>query len=144
MSGLVSLIRKLLLRTKTPYVTVVALFSFAVSIALAGCSQEVADPNLFKNTSLQLVDWHISGLWVINCPVAWLRVKNYNTRPIKDIVVQYKTYTIDGVPLNEGTCPLLEYTLQPGEMHNFIETYLGVVDLASEKLSVKLLSVSPG
>lgn len=110
---------------------------------LAGCGNEVADPNLVKNTYLELVDWHVSGLWVINCPVAWVRVTNYNTRPITDITFQYDTYASDGRPLNQGTYPL-EGVVEPGQTKNFIELYLGLVDLESEKLSVKLISVSPG
>jgi hypothetical protein len=115
----------------------------AVSASLGGCANEVTDPVLFKNTYVELVDWHISGLWIVNSPVAWVRVKNYNTRPIKDIVIQYKTYTSDGKPLNEGTYPI-EYEVHAGEVKNFAELYLGLVDLETEKLSIKLLSVSPG
>jgi hypothetical protein len=88
-----------------------------------------------------LVDWHISGLWIINCPVAWVRIKNYNAVPIKNILLQYNTYDEDGRPLDEGTCPI-EDVMAPGEVRNFIEIYLGLVDIHSEKLSVKLLSVS--
>ena len=91
------------------------------------------------------MDWHISGFWVINCPVAWLRVTNYNTVPIKDVTVEYTTYDAEGHKLDHGTY-LIDYTTDhpvgPHDSKNFIELYLGLVDLYSSRLSVKLLSVS--
>lgn len=86
-----------------------------------------------------LMDWHISGLWVINCPVAWFRVDNYNPYPIHEITLEYKTYTTDGKFLNEGTYEI-EGTVGPNSSKNFIELYLGLVALESERLSVRLLS----
>jgi hypothetical protein len=126
------------------YLAIFALLFLVISTALAGCSSEVGDPNLVKNTYLELVDWHISGFWIINCPVAWVRIKNCNAKPITEITLQYNTYTIDGRPLNEGTFPIENSTLRPGELHNFAELYLGLVDLESEKLTVRIVSVSPG
>lgn len=112
-------------------------------VLLGGCgSGEQGDPELTRRTTCQLVDWHISGLMIINAPVAWLRVTNYNSVPIKDVTVQYNTYDTEGHPLSEGTYTI-EGVVQPGTMKNFIELYLGIVDLHSERLTVKLLSVSP-
>ncbi len=102
---------------------------------------ETGDNDLTKNTYAQLVDWHVTGFWVINCPVAWIRITNYNHVPIKDIQLQYCTYDYYGQKLNEGHYTI-EYTVPPHSVKNFAELYLGLVDLHSEKLSVKLESVS--
>lgn len=104
---------------------------------------ESIDPErstLTANTRLELVDWHISGLWVINSPVAWLRVSNYNNVPIHDITLEYQSFTAEGRPLDKGTFTI-EGTVPPGQTKNFIELYLGLVDLYTERLSVRLLSV---
>src|SRR5580704_17231876 len=71
--------------------------------SLSACSVEPGDPDLLRNVYTELVDWHISGFAVINCPVAWVRVQNLNAIPIKNITLQYATYDIDGHLLNEGT-----------------------------------------
>ena len=110
---------------------------------LQGCGTPSGDAELTRNTALELVDWHITGLWVINCPVAWVRVTNYNAVAIKDVTFQYNTYNVEGRPLDQGTFTI-EGEVPPGTTKNFIELYLGLVDLHSEKLSIKLLSVSPG
>jgi len=107
----------------------------------SSCSTEVGDKGLTERTYVELVDWHISGLWVINCPVAWVRVKNYNSVPITNIKFQYNTYDGEGNPLDQDTY-ILEESVPPGGVRNFIELYLGLVSLHSEKLSIKLLSVS--
>lgn len=112
-------------------------------VLLHGCGVPAGDPQLTRNTALELVDWHITGLWVINCPVAWVRVTNYNAVPIKDVTFQYNTYNVDGRPLDQGTFTI-EGEVPAGVTKNFIELYLGLVDLHSDKLSIKLLSVSPG
>lgn len=95
---------------------------------------------LCKNTRVELIDWHIAGLWIINSPVAWFRVTNSNQIPIHDVCVEYRTYALDGRELEHG-----EYTMEgeiaPGTSKNFIEQYIGLVDLYTEKLSVKLKSV---
>jgi LEA14-like dessication related protein len=88
-----------------------------------------------------LVDWHVSGFWVINCPVAWIRVTNYNNVPIKEIELKYFTYNYDGQKLDEGKYTI-EGTVGPHSVKNFIEQYVGLVDLHSEKFSVQLESVS--
>ena len=92
------------------------------------------------NTQLSLVDWHISGLWVINSPVAWLKVTNYNSVPIHDIELEYQTFDNTGKPLDKGTFTL-EGTVAPHTTKNFIEQYLGLVDLYTEQLKVRLVSV---
>jgi len=91
-----------------------------------------------------LVDWHISGLGIINSPVAWVRITNYNTVPIEDIVLSYATYDYDGKQLNEGTCPIIDGKVPAGQAKDFIELYLGLVDINSEQLSVQLQSVKRG
>lgn len=108
--------------------------------ALLSCAVESGDQELTKNVYAELVDWHVSGLWVINCPVAWLRIANYNSVPVRNLTVQYNTYDIDGVPLDQGTYTI-EDKIAPKSVRNFIELYLGLVSLHSEKLSVKLVSV---
>lgn len=108
---------------------------------LAGC--QPFDPQaelLTRNTQIELVDWHVSGLWVINCPVAWIRVNNYNSVPIHDITFEYETFDQNGKHLDKGTFTI-EGTVPAGTTKNFIELYLGLVDLYSERLTVKLLSV---
>jgi hypothetical protein len=111
------------------------------SVMLNGCATESADAALTQNVIFELVDWHISGFWVINCPVAWVRIKNFNKVPIKNITFEYDTFDVDGKFLDKGTCTL-EGEVEPGVVKNFIEQYLGLVSLPSDKLSVKLLSVS--
>jgi nucleotide-binding universal stress UspA family protein len=101
---------------------------------------ETSEQVLTANTSIALMDWHISGLWVINCPVAWVRVTNYNSVPIKNINFEYRSYTADGKPLDTGTFEI-DGTVPPHTAKNFIELYLGLVALETERLSVKLLSV---
>ena len=93
-------------------------------------------------TRVDLMDWHIAGLWVINCPVAWVKVANYNDVPIKDITFQYNSYDINGRQLDQGTFTI-EGTVPAHSTKHFSERYLGLVDLYSERLSIKLLSVSP-
>ena len=111
--------------------------------SLTGCGgPHTASNQLTQFTRVDLMDWHVSGLWVINCPVAWVRVTNYNNVPIKEITLQYNTYTADGRPLDQGTFTI-EGTVPPLQSKNFIELYLGLVDLYSERLTVKLLSVHP-
>jgi hypothetical protein len=124
--------------------TGIALFLalFISSTFLQGCAPALTgDATLTSRTRMELVDWHISGLWIINCPVAWIRIANYNQVPIHDIVLQYNTFDYEGKPLDEGTYTI-EESVAPGTMRNFIELYLGLVNLHSDKLSVKLLSVS--
>lgn len=107
---------------------------------LAGCGAGPGDEALTKNCYMELVDWHVAGLWVINSPVAWVRVANYNHVPVKDITFEYTTYDYENKELNRDTYTI-EGSVAPGSVKNFIELYLGVVDLNSQKLSVKLVSV---
>jgi hypothetical protein len=125
---------------------VFAMTIFAM-VFLSGCDTLAGgDAQLTSQTYFELVDWHISGFWVVNCPVAWVRIKNYNAVPIKEITFQYNTYDYDGTPLDQGTYTLdgPDGTVPANSVHNFIEQYLGMVNLHSEKLSVKLLSVKLG
>lgn len=108
---------------------------------LAGCGEGAgSDAQLTSQTYFELVDWHISGFWVINCPVAWVRIKNFNNVPIKDITFQYNTYDYDGTPLDQGTYTI-EGTVPALSVKNFPELYVGLVNLHSDKLSTRLLSV---
>ncbi len=74
--------------------------------------------------------------------MVWVRVANYNNVPIKDIEFSYITYDYYGQKLNEGKYTI-EGEVAPHAIKNFIELYTGLVDLHSEKLSIKLESVSP-
>ena len=117
------------------------LFSGVLALTLGAC--DPVDPDrelLMSHTTLELVDWHVSGLWVINSPVAWIRVVNYNTVPIHDITLEYQTFTAEGKPLDKGTFTI-EGTVPPGTTKNFVELYLGLVDLYSDRLTCKLISV---
>ena len=118
------------------------LFIFIVSTTLTSCSGPPChgDPNLRRNVYLELVDWHIVGLWVINCPVCWIRVSNYNNVPVKNICFQYKTYGYQGELLTTGTYKI-EDEVNVGQAKNFIEQYIGLVDLESDMLSLELISV---
>ncbi len=114
----------------------------STSVVTTSCSMvPKGDPTLTANTYLELVDWHISGLWVINCPVAWVRVANRNPVPIKDVTFKYITYDFEGKVLDEGEFTI-EGVVPPYSMKNFIELYLGLVKLESDKLSVQLLGVN--
>ncbi len=115
----------------------------AACAVAAGCGLPEGDAQLAANTRVQLVDWHVAGFWVINCPVAWIRVTNYNPVPIKDIVVRYSTYDGAGHPLDQGDYTI-DGSVAPGQTKNFIELYLGLVSLYSDRLSVSLRSVSRG
>jgi hypothetical protein len=115
--------------------------SIALCLVLSGCALPAGDPELTRNTLLELVDWHITGLWVINCPVAWVRITNNNDVPIKDIVLKYYVYDYEGTLKNEGDFTI-EGSVPPHVTKNFIELYLGVTDLHSDRLQVKLYSVS--
>ena len=109
-------------------------------VLLCRCGPVEGDPALTANTRVQLMDWHISGFWVINCPVAWVRVINYNPVPIKNVLIRYQTYDADGVPLDVDNF-VIDGTVGPGETRNFIELYFGLVSLYTERLSIKLISV---
>lgn len=124
---------------------VAVLLVLAGAFSMSGCGpSRGGDPQLLQNTRMDLMDWHITGFWVINCPVAWVKVTNFNSVPIKDLVLQYNTYDAVGNPLDEGTCDIIDGTVPAGEYRNFIELYLGLVSLYSERLSVKLVSVKGG
>jgi len=89
------------------------------------------------------MDWHISGFWVINSPVAWIRVYNYNDVPIKEVTIQYNTFDEANNPLDQGTYTIDE-TILPSQYRQYtdcIEKYLGLVSLYTERMSIKLISV---
>ncbi len=118
------------------------LSALCIALTLSAC--EGVDPQaaeLTNNTKLELVDWHISGLWVINSPVAWVRVTNYNTVPVHDITFEYRASAADGRLLDHGTYTIEGVIPPGGTTKNFAELYLGLVDLYTERLSLKLLHV---
>jgi hypothetical protein len=118
--------------------------SLILTAFLSACGvDEPTDGALLRNTYCELVDWHITGLWVFNCPVAWVRVVNYNSVPVKDIKLKFVTYDLAGNPLDNGVF-LMEGEVPPGGVKNFIEQYLGFVNLHSEKLSVQVVGVTRG
>lgn len=137
--------RKRLL-SSTLSVVLVAVLSL---IGLTGCGLPAGDPELTKNVKIDLVDWHIVGLWVINCPCCWIRVTNYNSVPITNICFKYTTYGYDGEMLTEGyyTMDKDDDVVQPygayANPKNFIEQFIGLVDLESDMLKIELVSVSP-
>jgi hypothetical protein len=120
--------------------SLVVTLSWLSSCTLLTSCAPASDPELAARTQIVLMDWHVSGLWVINCPVAWIKVSNYNHVAIKEITLQYNTYDAHGRPLDQGTFTI-EGSVGPMQSKNFIELYLGLVDLYSERLSIKLLSV---
>lgn len=120
---------------------IASLFTFSVTVT--GCTPELGDAGLTQNTRIELVDWHISGLWVINCPVCWIRVANYNNVPIKDVTLKYQTLDFDSKPLDQGTYTL-DGEVGPGQVKNFIEQYVGIVQVESDKLKIELSTVHPG
>jgi hypothetical protein len=112
-----------------------------LSLTLFGCSGHSQEQQLLSaNTAIVLMDWHIAGFWVINSPVAWVRVYNNNDVPIHEITFEYHTYTDEGKLLDKGTFTI-EGRVEPRGMKNFAELYLGIVDLYSQRLDIKLLSV---
>jgi len=124
---------------KKSWIVLALIMVLAMGTLLAGCGAPHGDPELTENTHIELVDWHITGLMVINCPVAWVKVTNENDVPIKDVTFQYTTYDTEGGVMDTSTYTL-EGTVQPHTSKQFIEQYLGIVNLHSEQLSVKLLS----
>jgi hypothetical protein len=118
----------------------IRLLSILFCLLLSGCAGPQGDSELTRNTGVELVDWHITGLWVINCPVAWVRVANYNQVPIKDITFKYYVYDESGAKKNEGDFTI-EGVVPAGTQKNFIELYLGITDLHSDRLKIKLVSV---
>lgn len=68
---------------------------------------------------------------------------NYNRVPIKEVEFKYITYDYLGNKLNEGSYTI-EGSVDAGSMKNFIELYVGLVDVHSERLNIQLHSVQPG
>ncbi len=123
---------------------VLATLMFLVSsLMLSGCTErKLASFELSKNVHVELIDWHIAGLWIINCPVCWVRVSNYNNVPVKEVCIRFRTFGYDGKVLSEGTYTM-EGTVGPVSVKNFMEQTVGVVDIESDMLSVDLVSVEP-
>jgi hypothetical protein len=113
------------------------------SVTVTACTPELGDDTLTQNTRVELVDWHVSGLWVINSPVCWIRVANYNNVPIKDVTIKYQTFDFDSKPLDQGTYTI-DGEVGPGQVKNFIEQYVGIVQVESDKIKVELSTVHRG
>jgi len=113
---------------------------------ITACTPDIMfDSTLTKNVRLELLDWHVSGLWVINSPVCWFKVYNYNNQPVTDITIDYQTFDFDGKPLDKGTYTLLDSgepsVVQANSPKNCAEQYIGIVSLESDKLSCQLKGV---
>jgi hypothetical protein len=115
----------------------------ASGLTFFGCSsnEEPPDQLLSSNVRCELVDWHPAGAFgLIRCPIAWIRITNYNNVPIKHVKIQFATYDIGGELLNKDVYEI-EGEVAPGSVQNFTEQYLGLVNTHSEKLGVTLASV---
>jgi len=131
---------------RTLVIVAVLLIGYIGLKMFLGSFKGPGDPELTKNVHLELVDWHIVGLWVINSPCCWVRVANYNNVPVRNVKIRYKTFGYRGEQLTEGTYYLsgatpADATVKAGSMKNFIEQYIGLVDLESDMLSIELVSV---
>lgn len=115
----------------------------ATCLVASGCAPEPVDMALTQNVRVEMVDWHVAGLWVINCPVVWFRVYNYNNVPIHDITISYVTYDFEAKPMDHGTYTI-DGTVAPMGLKNFVEQYVGLVSVESDRLSIKLESVKAG
>lgn len=136
------MLMRALKRVLPPTIALAGIIAFA-----SGCAEDTpGDMALTHNTRVELVDWHIAGLWVINSPVCWFRVYNYNNVPITAITISYVTYDFDGKPLDKGTYTIEgdDATVGPRQVHNYIEKYVGLVSLESDKISTQLVSVKLG
>lgn len=118
-----------------------------LSLVLVGCLTACTDVHTLpskdrytKNVEIKLEDWHIIGLWVLNCPSAWIRVVNKNSVPIKNITIRYKTYGYKKEVLDTGICTI-EQRVEAGCTKNFTEQALGLVNLESDMLSIELIKV---
>src|SRR5271170_8438389 len=108
-----------LVRSKRPFFnSTILLVALAFCAFLTGCGAPAGDSQLAANTRVQLMDWHISGFWVINSPVAWIRVYNYNDVPIKEVTIQYNTFDEANNPLDQGTYTIDE-TILPSQYRQY-------------------------
>lgn len=96
--------------------------------------------SLTRNTYAELVDWHTSGPFMFRCPVAWIRVRNYNSVPIKELVFHYTLYDQDGNQVDHGKHTITE-EIAAGRWKNFFEQYFWFTSPASCKLQLKLVNV---
>jgi hypothetical protein len=132
------------MRLILPLLALVLILPFTI----CSCTPELLlDPEATKNVRLELVDWHVSGLWVINSPVCWFRVLNYNNKPVTDVTISYETFDFEGKILDRGTFTLLDSgepaVIPANGLKNCAEQYIGIVSLESDKLSCKLKGVRP-
>lgn len=96
--------------------------------------------NLTRNTYAELVDWHTSGPFMLRCPVAWIRVRNCNAVPIKDMVFHYTLYDQDGKIVDHGK-HIISDEIAPGRWKNFFEQYFWFTNPASAKMRLQLINV---
>jgi hypothetical protein len=107
----------------------------------AGCTTHtIGNAELARNVYVELVDWHVSGLWIFNTPICWIRVVNYNDVPVKDVRVRFKTFGYNGELLSNGTYTM-EGSVGPRSVKNFVEQTVGLVDIESDMLSIELDAV---
>jgi hypothetical protein len=138
---------KLVQFIESPWITVVAAAIIALLMlaflwfnsTLKKSSNEV-NLSLKRNTYAELVDWHTSGPLLFRCPVVWLRVRNYNSVPIKELVFHYTLFDQDDKPVDQGNHTITE-EIAPGEVKNFFEEYLWFTDFNSNKLGINLTNV---
>lgn len=126
-----------------PVLVIKVLLSLLLAGCLTACSNVDTKPSTdryTRNVEIRLEDWHIIGLWVLNCPSAWIRVVNKNNVPIKNITIRYKTYGYKREVLDTGICTI-EQRVEAGCTKNFTEQALGLVNLESDMLSVELIKV---
>jgi hypothetical protein len=124
------------------------LFSIGLVAALATCvavtssctTHTVGSKELARNVYVELVDWHVSGLWIFNTPICWIRVVNYNNVPVKDVRVRFKTFGYNGEQLSNGTYTM-EGSVGPRSVKNFVEQTVGLCDIESDMLSIELDAV---
>lgn len=113
---------------------------FCATFTTSCSTPTVGNAELARNVYVELVDWHVSGLWIFNTPICWIRVVNYNDVPVKDVRVRFKTFGYNGELLSNGTYTM-EGTIGPRSVKNFVEQTVGLVDLESDMLSIELDAV---
>ncbi|MBX3153186.1 hypothetical protein KF728_23695 [Candidatus Obscuribacterales bacterium] len=117
-----------------------AVFLACVTLTSGCTTHTIGNAELSRNVYVELVDWHVSGLWIFNTPICWIRVVNYNDVPVKDVRVRFKTFGYNGELLSNGTYTM-EGSVGPRSVKNFVEQTVGLVDLESDMLSIELDAV---
>ena len=110
------------------------------AVSTSCSTHTVGSKELARNVYVELVDWHVSGLWIFNTPICWIRVANYNNVPVKDVRVRFKTFGYNGEELSKGTYTM-EGTVGPRSVKNFVEQTVGICDIESDMLSIELDAV---